>query len=87
MVEKQNINGRDVWLKVDPVPVERENANIIPREYFTARYYFKEPDTDIHNGEAVRDENGEEKRFESPVAALSYAWRQIRETDPATGGK
>lgn len=80
MVEKQQINGRDVWLKVDPVPVERENANIIPREYFTARFYFKEPSVDIKDGEPIRDEDGTEKRFESPVAALTFAWRHLRDS-------
>ena len=79
MIEKQCINGKDVWLKVDPYHVDRENRNIIPTEYFTATYYIEEPaaDTGIQ-GELVRDEEGETKLFESPVAALSYAVKRLQ---------
>lgn len=79
MTEKQEINGRDVWLKIIPRPVERENDQIIPREYFTVRYYFMEPLDDIKDGEPILDEDGSEKLFESPVAALTDAWKAIRE--------
>lgn len=34
MIEKQFINNKDVWIKVDPHPIERENTNIIPTEYY-----------------------------------------------------
>ena len=30
MIEKQTINGKDVWFKVNPYHVDRENRNIIP---------------------------------------------------------
>ena len=76
MIEKQNINGREVWLRVDPHPVQRQNPNIIPREYFTASYFFQEPDAGLH-GETIRDEGGEAKLFESPVAALTYARKNL----------
>ena len=36
MIEKQSIKEKDVWIKVDPFHVQRENPNIIPTEYFTA---------------------------------------------------
>ena len=78
MIEKQTINGKDVWLKVDPYHVERENPNIIPTEYFTAAYYLQEPTEDAANGEPVKDEDGEIKLFESPVAALTYAWKHYK---------
>jgi len=78
MIEKQSIEGREVWLKVDPYRVERANANQIPTEYFTATYYLEEPITDRLNGETIRDEDENPKLFESPVAALSYAWKKIK---------
>lgn len=86
MIEHQNINGRDVWLKVDPHPVHRENPNIIPTEYFTATYYLQEPQAGPMHGETIQDEDdGGPKLFESPVAALSYAWRQLKNKVPANG--
>jgi hypothetical protein len=76
MIEKQTINGKEVWLKVDPYHVERENPNIIPTEYFTASYFLQEPTSDSASGELVK-EDGETKLFESPVAALTYARKQL----------
>jgi hypothetical protein len=77
MVEKHNINGKDVWLKVDVHPVHRENPNIIPTEYFTATYYLEEPLTGDEEGEAIKEDDGELKLFESPVAALSYVRKKV----------
>jgi hypothetical protein len=77
MIEKQTINGKDVWLKVDPYHVERSNPNIIPTEYFTASFYHDEPADDTAGGEQIKDEDGEPKLFESPVAALTYAWKSL----------
>jgi hypothetical protein len=78
MIEKQTINGKEVWLKVDPYHVERENPNIIPTEYFTAKYYDSEPTENNLEGEIIKDEDGSEKLFESPVAALTYAWKKLK---------
>ncbi len=75
MIEKQTINGKDVWLKVDSHPVQRDNSHVIPTEYFTAAYYLQEPTTGSKDGVAIKDDNGEAKKFESPVAALTYAWK------------
>lgn len=80
MIEKQSINGKEVWLRVDPYRVERENRNIIPTEYFTATYYMEEPMNEAGRGETVQDEDGGPKLFESPVAALSYAWKRLQRT-------
>lgn len=80
MIEKQTIDGQEVWLKVDPYYVERSNPNIIPTEYFTASYYRQEPSEDATDGELVKDEDGEVKLFESPVAALTYAWKNFSST-------
>lgn len=78
MIEKQSIKGKDVWLKVDPYHVERSNPNIIPTEYFTATYYLQEPASGA--GETIKDEAGELKLFESPVAALSFAWKRLQQS-------
>lgn len=77
MIEKQTINGKEVWLKVDPYLIELSNADNVPAEYFTATYYLQEPDTDTAAGELIKDESGAPKLFESPVAALSFARRQV----------
>ena len=77
MIEKQTINGRDVWLKVDTFHVERSNPNIIPTEYFTASVYHEEPSEDANTGEQIKDDEGEPRLFESPVAALTYAWKSL----------
>jgi hypothetical protein len=76
MTEKQSIKGRDIWFRIDSYPVERNNPNIIPTEYFTATYYLQEPATES-GGEAIKDEDGQVKLFESPVAALSFARKRI----------
>lgn len=77
MIEQQSIKGKDVWVKVKPYHVQRSNLNIIPTEYFTASYYFQEPPAESSPGEAITDENGDLKLFESPVAALSYARKKV----------
>lgn len=77
MIEKQNFNGREVWIKVDPYRVVRTNRNIIPTEYFTASYYFNEPSSNANIGETMKDEEGDVRLFESPVEALSFARKQL----------
>ncbi len=79
MIEKQNINGKDVWLKIDPYHVERENPNIIPTEYFTATYYIEEPSDEKIKGVVISEDDETRPRlFESPVAAMSYVWKKLR---------
>jgi hypothetical protein len=75
MIEKQYINGRDVWVEVQQQPVNRSNPNTIPTEYFIARYYYEEPGK--ADGKWLTDEEGEPKLFESPVAALTYASKKL----------
>ena len=77
MIERHSVKGKEVWFKIDPYRVQRANANIIPTEYFTATYYFQEPLTDNETGQVLKDEQGEVKLFESPVAALSFARTQL----------
>ncbi len=76
MIEKQSINGKEVWIKVDAHPVERENPNIIPTEYFTATFYLQEP-VNGNDGDKMKDEDGEIKLYESPVAALTAARKYL----------
>lgn len=75
MIEKQSINGKDVWVEIEPFHVERNNPKTIPTEYFTAKYYLNEPPSG--NGEPFKDENGDLRLFESPVAALSFASKKL----------
>lgn len=75
MIEKQSINGREVWVEVEQQPANRNNPNVIPTEYFTARYYLEEPGRG--SGKVLTDDDGEPKLFESPVAALSFASKQL----------
>ena len=77
MIEKQHVNGRDIWLKVDVVPANRTNPNTIPTEYFSASYFTEEPDSGGRAGIIILNEEGEPKLFESPVAALSYAQKRV----------
>ena len=77
MIEKQSINGRDVWVEIQQQPANRQNPNVIPTEYFTAKYYLEEPGN--VDGRMLLDEDGQPKLFESPVAALNYASKRITE--------
>ena len=78
MIEQQIINGKEVWLKIDPFYPQRDNANIIPAEYFTATYYLQQPSSGTSGGQFIRDEDGEPKLFESPVAALNFAAKRLQ---------
>lgn len=80
MIEKQLINGKEVWIKVDPQPVQRENPNIIPTEYFTATCYRSEPVNSTRDGERILDEDGNTRLFESPVAALTAARKHVEKS-------
>lgn len=77
MIEKHTINDNDIWVKVDPHPIERENANIIPNEYFTVSYFKQDPADAMAIGVLLKNEDGEVAMFESPVAALGYAVKMI----------
>ncbi len=71
MTEKLTINGKEVWVVIEPHLVPRENPHIVPTEYFTAMYYWREPGDGVC-GELFID-GTEPRLFESPVAALEYA--------------
>ncbi len=73
MIEKQRINNKEVWIKIEAINMHRDNPDTIPTEYFSASYYLTKPIGESEDGELIKDEEGNLKRFESPVAALSYA--------------
>ena len=75
MTEKLTINGKEVWIVIEPHLRPRENMHIIPTEYFTATYYMQEPD-DQASGEVFID-GTQPRLFESPVAALEYAREKL----------
>ena len=77
MIEKQTIKGRDVWFKVDPYKVQRSSPGIIPTEYFIVSFFDQEPAGENEKGVFVKDEEGNIKLFESPVAALTYARQKM----------
>jgi len=78
MIEKQSINGKEVWVKVDPYRLERPNPNTIPTEYFTATYFLDDPNAEVKKGEIINDEDGKIRLFESPVAALSFVTKKLQ---------
>ena len=80
MTEKQTINNKDIWIKIDAQPANRENPNTIPTEYFVATWYQKDPEESNSVGILIEDEDGEVKLFESPVAALSYTAKLLEKT-------
>ena len=77
MIEKQFINDKEVWIRIDPHPVQRANPNIIPTEYFTASYFLHDPSQEGSIGILMKNEEGEVSLFESPVAALTYAGKKL----------
>ena len=77
MIEQLTIHEKKVWVQVQPYHVERNNPNIIPTEYFTASYFLQQPAPDATNGQIIKDDNGEAKLFESPVAALNYTEKML----------
>jgi len=79
MIERQTINGKEVWFRIDPQPMQRSNPNTIPTEYFTASYFIEEPAGDQTGGEVIQDEEGAPRLFESPVAALNYARKRFEQ--------
>jgi hypothetical protein len=77
MIEELTIREKQVWIKVQPYHVERDNPNIIPTEYFIASYFLQQPAPGAANGQMIKDDNGESKLFESPVAALGYTEKML----------
>ena len=78
MTEKLPINGKDVWIVIEPHLTPRENQHVIPTEYFTATYYLQEPDG-YTPGELFIDGIAP-RLFESPVAALTFVRKKVERT-------
>lgn len=77
MIERHTVNETDIWIKIDPHPVERGNPKMIPNEFFTASYFKKDPADAMAIGELMKDDKGQVAMFESPVAALAYAVKSL----------
>jgi hypothetical protein len=85
MTEKLSINGRDVWVMIEPLTVPQESSQTVsqegspslPLEYFIVSYSMEEPGGNA--GEMLRDADNRPKLFESPVAALQYANEKLLE--------
>ena len=75
MIEKQSINGKDVWIEVEQQPANRTNLNIIPTEYFIAKYYLNESLSG--SPVIITDEDGKPVLFESPVEALTFTNKKL----------
>jgi hypothetical protein len=75
MIEKQSINGKDVWIEIAQQPANRSNPNTIPTEYFIAKYYLDE--SLAGSAVTITDEEGNPLLFESPVAALTFASKKL----------
>jgi len=75
MIEKQSINGKDVWIEVEQQPANRSNPNVIPTEYFIAKYYLNESPSG--SPVTITGEDGNPVLFESPVEALTFTSRKL----------
>ena len=76
MTEKLLIKNKDVWVVVEPLTVPRDNAAVVPTEYFIVFYNLQEPEGTMP-GELLRETDNRPKLFESPVAALEYASEKL----------
>jgi len=74
MTEKMQINGKDVWIVVEPHT--RHLPGTDPKEYFTASYFLTDPD-ESPAGILLIDDNRKAIEFDSPVEALEYASEKL----------
>lgn len=70
MTEKTQINGKDVWIVIEPHPIKASEDE--SQEYFTATYFLNDPESNPA-GVLMLDGNKQAIAFESPVEALEYA--------------
>jgi len=73
MTEKLSINGRDVWVTIDPHLHGVQGGHA--EEYFTATYHSIEPSPGSSG--IMIEENGQPKLFASPVEAIEYASEKL----------
>lgn len=77
MTEKIQLNGKDIWIVVEPVVIHRQNKQIIPTEYFVAYYNENEPADEP--GKMFLEQDNKPRLFMSPVEALEYACEHLYE--------
>lgn len=77
MTEKLMINGKDVWVVIEPLTAPRDSSDETPAEYFMSFYHLLEPGTET--GIMFREDDNRPVLFESPVAALAYANEKLLE--------
>jgi hypothetical protein len=75
MTEKISINGKDVWVMVEPHIIENDEPGEQLKEYFIAYYTFQEPG--LAGGKMFTEEDDSPKLFESPVEALEFATEEL----------
>ncbi|BAV09653.1 hypothetical protein SAMN05421788_1011085 [Filimonas lacunae] len=84
MTEKIIVNGKEVWLVIEPREATHTSAHSIPTEYFIAYYALQEPGvyTSPHEpgktpGTLFAEKEDEPILFLSPVAAVEYAVEKL----------
>jgi hypothetical protein len=70
MTEKVQINGKDIWIMIEPHAIHLPGDDA--KEYFTATYYSIDPSTNPA-GVLFLDTDNKPLSFDSPVEALEYA--------------
>lgn len=70
MTEKMQINGKNIWIVVEPHTHHLAGAGI--KEYFTASYFLTDPDASPAGILFIADTK-KAIEFNSPVEALEYA--------------
>ena len=73
MTEKIQVNGKDLWVVVEPHVAHQPGG---PQEYFTASYYSTDP-AGSPGGVLFLEEDGKPVVFSSPVEALEYASEKL----------
>jgi hypothetical protein len=74
MIEKMNIKGQDIWIKVEPHTSRAPGDDA--REFFTASYHVMDPNSEP-GGSMLLDSEGKPVYFGSPVQAVEYAVEKL----------
>ena len=69
MIEKINVNGRDVWIRIESHVVNNEDV-------FTAAYSSVDPES-AQAGILLIDDRDQPILFKSPVEALEYCTEKL----------
>ncbi len=71
MTEKIQINGKDIWIVVEPHTHHLPGAGV--KEYFTASYFLTSPENSPAGILFIEEDTQKAIEFDSPVEALEYA--------------